>query len=137
MSLTVANLNLPADKLAQFAAVFGDTGGQNAALQTYCTAADADVARMTAGYVLDPNSVIQMGKSLALYRAYADTGSVPPEVKTNYDDAWAELQAIAKGQRPNLPKQADPALQSRAGAAGSARRIHGRMGCGGPGGSAW
>jgi hypothetical protein len=131
MSLQVSDLNLPADKLAQFATALGDSGGQNAALQGICNSVAADVARLTTGYVVDPTSVTNWGRAIALYRAYSQAafGEIPKAIADDYKTAWDELTAIAEGKRPNLPKAPDPtgALATRAGAAGSHRRIHGRM----------
>ena len=137
MSLQVSDLNLTADRLAQFATALADASGTNAVLQTYCNGAAADVARLTAGYLLDNDSITNFARPIALFRAYGDVGQVPPDVETSYKAAWSELQSISRGERPTLPKQANPALQSRAGVSGSNRRIHGRMGCGGPVGGSW
>jgi hypothetical protein len=127
MSLQVSDLNLPADKLVQIATALGDTGSTNAVLQTYCDAAAADVARLSAGYILDDDSTTNMGRAIALYKVYAQIGPVPPDIEKSYEDYWKELQSIARGERPNLPKQSNAAMQSRAGSAGSSHRIHGRM----------
>ena len=126
MALAVTDLNLPADKLAQIAAALGDTGGANAALQTVCDGAAADIARLTAGYVLDAASVLNFGRSIAIYRVLGQIGTVPADVQKNYDDAWAELQSIAKGQRPNLPKVSDPAQNTLAGGWGGGAFLKGR-----------
>ena len=127
MALIVNDLNLPADKLAEFATAFGDTSTTNAVVQTYCDDAAADVARLTAGYLLDDSSTRNFSRAIALYRIYGQIGPVPPDVEKNYDDAWKELQSIAKGERTNLPKVPDPSLASRAGAIGGNRRLHGRL----------
>ncbi len=98
--------------------------------RTFCTQADADVARLTAGYVLDPTSVTNMGRAIVLFRAYGLAGPVPPDIEKEYQNTWNELQSIARGDRPNLPKTPNVNLQSRAGSAGSNCLIRGRMGCG-------
>ena len=108
MSLQVSDLNLPASKLVQLATALGDTGGLNAALQTYCDSAAADVARLTAGYVIDPTSITNFSRAIAIYRVTGQIGPVPADMQKNYDDAWKELQSIARGERPNLPKVSDP-----------------------------
>ncbi len=133
MSLQVSDLNLPADKLAQFATAFGDTGGQNAALQGICNGAAADVARLTAGYVIDPASVTNWGRSIALQRAYsqAQFGEIPKAVADDYKNAWDELTAIAEGKRLNLPKVSDPNQATVAGGWGGNCPVSGRMGQGG------
>jgi hypothetical protein len=127
MSLQVTDLNLPADKLAEFATAFGDVSNTNAVVQTYCDDAAADVARLTAGYQLDTSSTRNFSRAIALYRIYGQIGPVPPDVEKSYDDAWKELQSIAKGERTNLPKVPDPNLASRAGAIGGSPRLHGRL----------
>ena len=131
MSLQVSDLNLPADKLAQFATALGDAGGANAAMQGICNAAAADVARLTAGYIVDPTSVTNWGRSLALNRAYgqAQFGEIPKAIADDFKAALTELTEIAQGKRPNIPKIPDPtgARATRAGAVGSNPQIHGRM----------
>ena len=127
MSLQVTDLKLSADKLSQIATALGDGGGENAALQDLCNAAAADVQRLTAGYVLDDTSLTNFGRAITLFRAYSLVGQVPPDIEKEYQNSWNELQSIARGDRPNLPKISDPALASRAGAIGSERKIHGRM----------
>ena len=125
--MTVSDLKLSADKLSQIATALGDTGGENAALQGLCDEAAADVARLTAGYVLDATSLTNFGRAITLFRAYGLVGQVPPDVEKEYQNCWNELQSIARGDRPNLPKQPNPALASRAGAIGSNPKITGRM----------
>jgi hypothetical protein len=128
MPLQVSDLDLPDDKLAQIATALGDGSNTNAALQGFCDAAAADVARLTAGYLLDDVSITNMARAIAIFRVLAQIGPVPSDVEKNYDSYWAELQSISKGARPNLPKVPTAALASRAGTAGSGRRIGGRMG---------
>lgn len=117
MSLAVSDLNLPADKLAQFATALGDTGGANAALQGICNGAAADVARLTTGYLIDPASLTNWGRSIALYRAYsqAQFGEIPAAISADYKTTWDELTAIAEGKRPNLPKTSDATQNTIAG----------------------
>lgn len=128
MSLQVTDLNLPADKLAQFASALGDVGGQNAVLQGVCNGAAADVARLTAGYVIDPATATNWGRTIALYRAYsqAQFGEIPKAVADDYKTAWDELTAIAEGKRQNLPKVSDPNQNSVAGGWGGNTMIPGR-----------
>lgn len=127
MSLQVSDLNLPADKLGQFAAALGDSSPAYPVLQTYCDDAAGDVNRLTAGYLLDATSLRNFSRAIALFRLYGQIGPVPADIEKSYDAAWKELQSIAVGQRPNLPKTPDPNLASRAGAIGSAAHIHGRL----------
>lgn len=131
--LTVTDLNLPFDKLTQFSAALGDAvdaTGTYVVLQNICDSADADVQRLTTGYVIDPDTQTNWGRTLALYRAYsqAQFGEIPKAVSDDYKTAWDELTAIAEGRRPNLPKIANTALAGRAGAIGSRRQLRGRMG---------
>ena len=78
--------------------------------------------------LLSADKVTQFTNALAIFKAYTNSGSpCPPDVVSNRKDAWDELTAIAEGKRPNLPKIADPALQSRAGVVGSSHRLRGRM----------
>ena len=114
MSLQVSDLNLPADKVAQFATALGDTSGANAALQGICNGAVADVARLTNGYVIDPTSLTNWGRTIALYRAYsqASFGEIPKAVADDFKIVWDELSAIAEGKRKNIPRVDDGAAQS-------------------------
>lgn len=128
MALLVTNLNLPAANLAEIATALGDTGSANAALQGYCDSAAADVSRLIAGYVIDDLSQVNWGRAIALYRVYGQIGPVPKDIEKNYDEAWKELQSIAKGERINLPKVPVPALASRAGAIGGPAKVCGRLG---------
>lgn len=127
MSLQVADLNLPADKLSEFAAALGDAGSANAVVQTYCDDAAADVSRLTAGYLLDASSTRNFSRAIALFRIYGQIGPVPPDVEKNYDSAWKELQDISAGKHSNLPKIPDPNLATRAGAIGGNRHLNGRL----------
>jgi hypothetical protein len=121
------DLQLSADKVTQFTNAL-TTEEVADPLQELCDEAAADVARLTAGYVVDSVSVFNFIRALVVFKAYSNSGTpVPPDIATSRKDAWSELQSISRGERTNLPKAADPALQSRAGAIGSARRIHGRM----------
>lgn len=129
MAFSVKDLKLPADKQGQLNRALGGAANDqaNAALQTICDQAAAVVARMTAGYVIDAVSLADFTRSVALYRAYGEAGPVPKDIEKNYTDAWTELQAIAAGKRPNLPKTNDAALSGRAGAWGSGQATPGRM----------
>jgi hypothetical protein len=128
MSLQVADLHLSADKLAQLAKALGDASANNTGLQSICNGAAADVCRLTAGYVLDPASITNFGRALALFRAYGLAGPVPKDIESEYDNAMKELQSIAEGKRPNLPKVADPGQSTIAGGWGDEdNRLHGRV----------
>ena len=129
MAFTEDQLLLSADKVAQLTKALSTTGVADP-LQFLCDEAAADVARLTAGYVLDDASVRNFVRCLALFRAYSAAGPVPLDVQKNYDQANTELQAIARGMRPNLPKVAVAGPAPQAGSWGSGGRVHGRMGRG-------
>lgn len=121
------DLQLSADKAAQFTAALA-TDEVADPLQQLCDEAAAAVARLTAGYVLDDLSIFGFIRAIAIYNAFANSNTpVPDDVATRYKNAWSELQSIARGERPNLPKAADAALESRAGKWGSGQAIPGRM----------
>jgi hypothetical protein len=121
------NLQLSADKVAQFTAALATTEVADP-LQQLCDEAAADVARLSAGYILDATSISNFIRALAVYNAYVNAGTPAPEdVATRYKSAWTELQSIARGDRPNLPKVANAALASRAGLVGGPAYVHGRM----------
>ena len=123
MAFTTEQLLLPPGKVAQLEKAL-TTLEVDDPLQLLCTEAAADVARMTAGYVLDEVSQRTFIRSLVLFRAYSAAGTgVPPQIQTDYDAAMKELEAIAKGERPNLPKETSDALTPIAGKAGSLPRI--------------
>jgi hypothetical protein len=128
MSLQVSDLQLSADKLVQFANAQGDTSGTNALLQEICNAASEDVNRLTDGYVITANSFTNFARAIALFRAYGSVGPVPPDVEKNYTAAWAELESIAEGKRPNLAKDVSADQTINAGGIGGSHRVHGRMG---------
>ena len=119
MALQVSDLNLPADKLAQFATALGDLPGAQTgaypALQGICDSAAADVARLITGYVIDPASVTNWARTIAIYRVYsqAQFGEMPKAAVEDYNTAWDELTEISQGKRPNLPKQATPRTKKK------------------------
>lgn len=129
MPFSAANdLTLPADKLAQIEKSLGGNPADQtyAKLQDVCDDAAASVARLTLGYVIDSSSLEEFTRSIALYRAFSYIGTVPKDIQDNYKAAWDELQSIAKGERPNIPK-VDSSLSGRAGSWGSGQAIPGRM----------
>lgn len=129
MPFSVTDLKLPADKLAQMNKALGGTVGDEsaAALQGVCDEAAAEVARLTTGYVIDSVSITNFTRAIALGRAYGYIGPIPKDVQKNHDDAKVELEAIAGGKRPNLPKVSTPAQNSISGGWGSNPNIPGRM----------
>ncbi len=129
MSIAISDLKLPADKIAQIEKSLGGDPTDLAApnLQNICDEAFADVGRLTTGYVIDPTSITNFTRALALYRAYGYIGTVPKDVQRNHDDAKAELEAIAQGKRPNLPKTETTAQTSISGKACSRPPLPGRL----------
>ncbi|HEY4414473.1 MAG TPA: hypothetical protein VGO57_02180 [Verrucomicrobiae bacterium] len=129
MSLQVSDLNLPADKLAQFAKALADASGQNVALQGICDGAAATVSRLTASYQIEDADITNWARSIALYRAYAQAqfGEIPKAIVEEYTETMKELNAIAAGERTNIPKVPDDALAGRAGKWGSGQAMPGRM----------
>jgi hypothetical protein len=111
MSLQVTDLNLPADKLAQFNAALG---GSASALQGICDGAAADVTRLTNGYVVDPATATNWGRAIALYRAYsqAQFGEIPKAIADDFKAVWDELTSISKGERKNMPRVDDGGTQA-------------------------
>jgi hypothetical protein len=103
MAFTKYDLLLTPAKMTQLTTALANLNVADP-LQYLCDEAAADVARFTAGYVLDANSVRNFTRSLGLYRVYSLAGPVPMDVQKDYDSALLELQAIAEGKRPNLPR---------------------------------
>lgn len=103
MAFLKDQLLLAANKVAQLTGALA-TPTVADPLQSLCDEAAADVARMTTGYIIDDVSTRNFVRSLALYRIYGKAGPIPPDVKTDHDDALKELQAIAEGKRPSLPR---------------------------------
>lgn len=103
MAFLPDQLLLPPDKQAQLEAALANTG-QPDPLGLCCAEAEADVARLTAGYLIERACLDGFIRALALWKAYtlAET-AVPDAIQKSYDAAMAELRAIAAGQRPNLP----------------------------------
>lgn len=125
------DLQLSTDKVQQFTSALATTEVIDP-LQELCDEAASKVARLTAGYVLDQDSVFEFIRAIAVYNAYANSGTpCPPDVENRHKAAEDELKEIAQGKRPNLPKQPNAALQSKSGSAGSNTNVPGRMGCGG------
>ena len=127
MAFTKDQLLLSDAKQAQLAAALSNVD-QADPLQFLCDEAAADVARLTTGYVLDANSLSSMTRALALYRIYSIANvPAPKDVADNYKSATTELEAIASGKRPNLPKVSTPSQSVIAGSFGSKPWVPGRM----------
>lgn len=117
---------LSADKVAQLTKALATLEVADP-LQYLCDEAAADVARLTTGYVLDDAAVRGFVRALALYKAYGYAGPVPKDVQANYDSAVKELEAIAEGKRPNLPKVTTSSQSTISGSWGSGRKVGGRI----------
>ena len=126
MAFTEDDLLLSPDKSAQLTKALS---GLNVAdpLQYLCDEAAAEVARMTTGYVLDDLSVRSLTRAVALFRIYSFAAPVPVDVQKDYDGATKELEAIAKGERPNLPKQQSGNSSPGAGTSSSSTKLTGRI----------
>jgi hypothetical protein len=129
MPFTLKDLKLPDNKVQQLNRALGgaldDVAAQS--LQGVCDEAAAMVARMTTGYVIDPVSLKDFTRAVALYRAYGFVGTVPKDIQDTYKSTMDELQAIAGGKRPNLPKVVTPAQNTIEGGWGSNSSVPGRM----------
>lgn len=126
MAFSTNDLLLSADRSAQLTKALANLGVADPLLYI-CEEAAADVARMTTGYVLDEASMRNFVRSLALFRIYAKAGPVPEDVQRDYDSALKELEAIAKGERPNLPKVPVEGQATIVGKWGSKTYVAGRL----------
>jgi len=127
MAFTDDDLLLSPDKAAQLTKALATIGVADP-LQYLCDEATADVARFTTGYVLSAESTRSFIRSLALFRAYSKAGPVPADVQRDYEAALKELEAIAKGERPNLARTPPETGEEPAtGNWGSSTQIKGRM----------
>ena len=126
MAFVDTDLLLSPDRQAQLTKALSNLNVADP-LQYLCDEAAAEVARLTTGYVLDDLSLRGLTRALALYKVYSYAGPVPKDVQTNYDAADKELQAIAGGKRPNLPKVTTPSQATIAGSSGSGCKLTGRL----------
>lgn len=128
MAFDKEQLLLSPDKAAQLTKGL-QTLGVDDPLQYVCDEAAADVARLTLGYVIDEVSQRTFIRALAVLKAYTYANVPPPlAVKEANDAAWEELQAIAAGKRPNLPRVDEPEGGNPAtGSGGSKTYVPGRM----------
>jgi hypothetical protein len=126
MAFSENDLLLSPDKLAQLTKALAPTGVPDP-VQYFCDEGSGLVARMTNGYIIDPMSMRDMIRAVALFKCYSKAGPVPKDIQKDYDDTMKELQAIAGGERPNLPKVVDPASQPITGGWGSGCKVHGNI----------
>ena len=128
MAFQTTDLLLSPDKAAQLTKALSNLGVADP-LQYLCDEAAADVARLTTGYVTDDGSLRNFTRKLALFEIYskAQAGAVPDGIVKDHDEALKELQDIAAGKRPNLPKVSTPSQATIAGAWGSGARVCGRI----------
>jgi len=103
MTFLKADLLLTAGKLSDLDAALSATGIDEP-LEYCIEEAIADVGRFTSGYLIDDVSVRGWVRALALHKAYSLAESVPADIQKLYDEAMAELKAIAAGERPNLTR---------------------------------
>jgi hypothetical protein len=115
MAFQETDLLLTDAKLAQLVAALANTSVTDP-LAVAIAEAEAEVARLTYGYTISELVMDGFIRSLALYKAWSITGSVPEDVRQNYEDAMKELAAISAGERKNIPRVAAPALDSPAAA---------------------
>lgn len=121
-------LLLSPDKASKLTKALANLGVANP-LQVLCDEAAAEVARLTTGYVIADLAVQGWVRSLALASIYSKANVPPPDSVTKDATAAAtELQAIAKGERPNLPKVANSPASPNAGSWGSGCKLTGRIG---------
>lgn len=129
MAFTKEQLLLSPDKAAQLAKAMA-TLQVDDPLQYVCDEAAAVVARMTQGYVIDEASLRDFTRKLAVFNVYTLANVPPPSaIETAYEDAMKELQDIAAGKRPNLPRveSGDPTSNPATGSGGSKAYVPGRM----------
>lgn len=120
--MDTTDLLLTDDKLSQLTAALSNLDSSGDPLQTCINEAVAEVARLTAGYTIDAACLTSWQRALALHKAYGLCGPVPADVVKLYEEARTELIAIARGERPNLPK-ADTSTSTGKGSWGSAQNI--------------
>ena len=113
MAFEKTNLLLTDARLAQLEAALANVAVTDP-LGVAIAEAEAEVIRLTYGYVLAELVMDGFIRALALYKAWSITGSVPEDVRRNYEDAIKELGAISAGERKNLPRVEAPALASPA-----------------------
>lgn len=124
MAFEKTDLLLTDARLAQLEAALANVSVPDP-LGVAITEAEAEVVRLTYGYVLAEPVLDGFIRSLALYKAWSITGSVPEDVRRNYEDAMKELGAISSGERKNLPRVESPALDSPAmGSWGSGQNVY-------------
>ena len=124
MAFTIEKLLLTDERKTQLTAALANTG-QSDPLGQCITEATADVARYTAGYVIEEAASDGWTRAIALWKAFTVAElAVPDDIKAAYDEAMKELIAISKGERPNLPRVDDGEEQaSSTGAWGSEAKI--------------
>lgn len=109
MSFTKNDLLLTDARMGQLEAALANTGVPDP-LQAVIDEAVAEVTARLYGYSV--SDLVQRAwiRAIALYRAWAATGSIPEEVKAQYEQVQKELVAIGSGERPNLPRVETPQL---------------------------
>jgi len=118
--MTLSELLLTATRQSQLTAALANLGVP-APLETCIAEAEADVTRYATGYTLAGAARNGFVRALALFKAFSLCGPVPADIQRQYDEAIAELKAIAAGQRPNLEQTA--AAPSSRGSWGSREKV--------------
>lgn len=122
MSFAISQLLLSEDKSTELTRALANTGIA-APLETCIAEAQADVTRLTTGYILDENSQNSFIRALALFKAYSLAGIVPPDVEKQYDLTLKELTEIAQGKRTNLARPESTEGSASTGNWGSAEKL--------------
>lgn len=113
MAFAKTDLLLTPTKLAQIETALANTGVTDP-LSVAIAEAEAEVARLTYGYVVAGLVFASWLRVVALYKAWSITGAVPEDLRKEYDAVMKELAAISAGERKNLPRVSAPALASPA-----------------------
>lgn len=123
MAFEKNDLLLTPTKLAQLEAALANTGVTDP-LGVAIAEAEAEVVRLTYGYVIAELVMDSWIRVVALYKAWSITGAVPEDLRREYEAVMKELAAISAGERKNLPRVSAPALATPAqGSWGSGTKI--------------
>lgn len=124
MAFTVQDLLLTEERKTQLTSALANLGVVDP-LGKVITEAAADVARYIRGYVVADDSQNGWIRVIALEKAYlAGELGVPEDIASAAKAAREELAAIARGDRPNLPREDLGATPDpNAGAWGSATKL--------------
>lgn len=121
MAFEKTDLLLTESRLAQLEAALANASVTDP-LQVAIDEAGAEVSRLTYGYVIAEAVMDGWIRSVALYKAWTIAGSVPEDIRRDYEATMKELTAISAGERKNLPRVEAPALATPAQGAWGQRR---------------